>query len=174
LFQGATAFGPQIKVINTNNLKASVIIPENYIGKVGKGSSVTIFIPDLNTSINGTITFTSMSIDPNQRGFLAEVRIPYDGRLKPNQLAQVKILDNAANSAVTVPINVVQSDDKGKYIYIAESAGNGRVIATKRSVLMGSFFGDRVEVKSGLKNSDLIITEGYQNIYEGHLLKLNN
>jgi membrane fusion protein, multidrug efflux system len=173
IFQGATAFGPQIKVINTSSLKASVVIPENYIGKVGKGSSVTVFIPDLNTTINGTISFTSMSIDPNQRGFLAEVRIPYDGRLKPNQLAQVKILDYAANSAVTVPINVVQTDDKNKYIFIAENAGNGKVIATKRNVLIGSFFGDRVEVKSGLKNSDLIITEGYQNIYEGQQIKLS-
>lgn len=174
LFAGATSFGPQIKVVNTNNLKASVIVPENYIGRIGKGSSVVVYIPDLNANINGTITFTSMSIDVNQRGFLAEVRIPYDSRLKPNQLAQVKILDYAANSAVTVPINIIQTDDKSKYIYIAENAGNGKIIATKRSITLGSFFGERVEVKGGLRNTDLIITEGYQNIYEGQLLKLAN
>jgi RND family efflux transporter MFP subunit len=174
LFSGATGQGPQIKVINTSSLKATVNIPENYIGRVSKGSAVVIFIPDLNKEINGAITFTSMSVDPNQRGFIADVRIPYDPKLKPNQLAQVKILDYAANSAVTVPINVIQNDDQGKYIYVAEKSSNGKITATKRKVTMGPFFGDRVEIKGGLQNSDLIITEGYQNIYEGQLLKLAN
>jgi membrane fusion protein, multidrug efflux system len=173
LFAGATAFGPQIKVINTSSLKTTVNIPENYIGRVSKGSSVVIFVPDLNTTINGVITFTSMSVDPNQRGFIAEIKIPYDSRLKPNLLAQVKILDYAANSAVTVPINVVQNDDKGKYIYVAERSSNGKITAAKRQINVGAFFGDRVEVKNGLNNSDLIITEGYQNIYEGQILKLD-
>ena len=173
LFSGATGFGPQIKIINTSSLKVTVIIPENYIGRVGKGSVVSIFIPDLNQTIAGTIAFTSMSIDPNQRGFVADVKIPYDSRLKPNLLAQVKILDYQANSAVTVPINIVQTDDKGKYIYIAEKSSNGKVTATKRMVNLGAFFGDRVKV-DGLRNSDLIITEGYQNIYEGQLLKIAN
>jgi membrane fusion protein, multidrug efflux system len=174
LFAGATAFGPQIKVINTSSLKATVNIPENYINRVGKGSKVIVFIPDLNRTINGTITFTSLSVDPNQRGFTADVRIPYDKQLKPNQLAQVKIVDYEASGATTVPINIVQSDEKGKYIYVAEKSSNGKITAAKRPISVGAFFGDRVEVKTPLGKTDLIIIEGYQNIYEGQLLKLAN
>lgn len=174
LFSGATQFGPQIKVVNTSSLKATVNIPENYITRVGKGSRATVFIPDVKKSIEGTITFTSMSVDPNQRGFSADVRIPYDPQLKPNQLAQVKIVDYISpNNSITVPINVVQTDDKGKYLYIAEKSSNGKVFAVKRSVETRQFFGEMVEV-IGLKPTDEIIVEGYQNIYEGQLLKLAN
>ncbi len=172
LFSGATGFGPQIKVINTSSLKASVIIPENYINRVSKGTKAVVQVPDLNRTIEGTITFTSMSVDPNQRGFIADIKIPYDAKLKPNQLAQVKLLDYEANGAVTVPINIIQTDEQGKYIYIAEKSSNGKVTATKRMLQVKSFFGDRVQVE-GLRNQDLIITEGYQNIYEGQLLKLS-
>lgn len=174
LFAGATAFGPQIKVVNTNSLKAVVNIPENYITRVGKGSSATVFIPDANRSYNGTINFTSMSVDPNQRGFMADVRIPYDGSLKPNQLAQVKIVDFVANNAITIPINIVQSDDKGKYIYVAQRSSNGKIVGAKRTIVLGSYFGEAVEVRAGLQQNDQIIIEGYQNIYEGQLLKLSN
>jgi RND family efflux transporter MFP subunit len=174
LFAGATGFGPQIKVVNTSSLKATVNIPENYVSRVGKGSKVIVYVPDLNKRIEGVISFTSMSIDINQRGFVADIKIPYDRLLKPNQLAQIKILDYEANSAVTVPINVVQSDDKGRYIYIAETSSNGRITAAKRQVSIGAFFNERVEIKGGLRNSDLIIVEGYQNIYEGQIVKLSN
>ncbi len=174
LFAGATAFGPQIKVVNTSSLKAVVTIPESYITRVGKGSSVTVFIPDANRSYNGTISFTSMSVDPNQRGFEADVRIPYDASLKPNQLAQIKIVDFVANNAITLPINIVQSDDKGKYIFVAEKSSNGKIYAARRPIILGSFFGEAVEIKSGLKPTDEIIIEGYQNIYEGQILKTAN
>jgi membrane fusion protein, multidrug efflux system len=174
LFAGATQMGPQIKVVNTSSLKATVTIPENYITRVGKGSTATVFIPDANKKYNGTISFTSMSVDPNQRGFVAEVRIPYDGSLKPNQLAQVKIVDFVANNAITVPVNIVQSDDKGKYIYVAETSSNGKIIGAKRPIILGAFFGEAVEVKAGIKPTDQIIIEGYQNIYEGQILKLAN
>ena len=174
LFAGATGLGPQIKVINTSSLKATVNIPENYMNRITKGATVQVIVADLNRTINGNITFTSMNVDPNQRGFTADIKIPYDAALKPNQLAQIRILDYAANSAITVPINIVQSDENSKYLFIAEKSSNGTITAVKRNVQVGAFFGDMVEIKGGLKNADLIITQGYQNIYDGQLLKLTN
>jgi membrane fusion protein, multidrug efflux system len=174
LFGGVGAFGPQIKVVNTSALKAIVNVPENYITRIGKGSKAEVFIPDAQKRITGSITFTSMSVDPNQRGFTAEVRIPYDQQLKPNQLAQVKIIDFEAPNAITVPINIIQSDDKGKYIFVSETSSNGKIYAAKRSIVLGAFFGEAVEIKAGIKATDAIIVEGYQNIYEGQLLKLAN
>jgi RND family efflux transporter MFP subunit len=174
LFAGATAFGPQIKVVNTSSLKATVVVPENYIAKVGKGSRAAVFIPDLQRTIDGTISFTSMNVDPNQRGFIAEVRIPYDKQLKPNQLAQVRIVEQEIPNAITVPINIVQTDDAGKYVYVTIQSSNGKIYAARKPITTGSFFGDLVEVKTGLNITDNIIVEGYQNIYEGQLVKLNN
>lgn len=170
LFQGvAQGVGPQIKVINTGSLKVVVNVPENHIGRVGRGSKVEILIPDLDRTIEGTISFTGQSIDPNQRGFIAEIKIPSDARLKPGQVAQVKILDYAAGSAVTVPVNIVQTDDKGKYVYVAVME-SGKLVARKREVFVGEFYNDQIEVKRGLNNGDQVIVEGYQDLYDGQYL----
>lgn len=169
MFQGMTQAGPQIKVINTGTLKIVVNVPETHIGRISRGSKVEVSIPDLNRTFESTISFTSQSIDPNQRGFVAEIKIPSDPRLKPNQVAMVKILDYAAGSAVTVPVNTVQTDDKGKYVYVAVNE-SGKLLARKRPVIVGEFYNDQIEIKSGLNNGDQVVTEGYQDLYDGQPL----
>ncbi|HMJ47259.1 MAG TPA: efflux RND transporter periplasmic adaptor subunit, partial [Ferruginibacter sp.] len=84
-FTGMTSQGTyQIKIVNTSNLKAVANVPENYIGRLKKGSPVLISIPDLQKTIQSSISLISQSIDPTLRGFVAEAKIPNDPTLKPN------------------------------------------------------------------------------------------
>jgi multidrug efflux pump subunit AcrA (membrane-fusion protein) len=78
----------------------------------------------------------------------------------------MKILDYEAKAAIAVPINVVQSDEKNKYVYVAERAGD-KLIARKRIVNVGEAYNGLIEIKGGLNGGDLIITEGYQVVYDG-------
>ena len=159
-----------IKIVNTNSLKMMANIPENYISRVKKGSKVEIVVPDLNNRvITSSISLVSQSIDPNTRGFIAEASIPYDANLKPNQVANMRIQDYAADQAISIPINVVQSDEKGKYVFVVEKKGE-QLLARKKSIYLGESYGGVVEVKSGLNAGDILITEGYQNLYEGQIL----
>jgi multidrug efflux pump subunit AcrA (membrane-fusion protein) len=41
-FVGATAAGPQIRIVNTNDLKIVADVPENYLSKISVGSNVEI------------------------------------------------------------------------------------------------------------------------------------
>ena len=61
----------------------------------------------------------------------------------------MKILDYEAKDAITVSVNVVQSDEKGKYVYVAEKSG-GKIIARKKSVIAGESYNGIIEIKSGL------------------------
>jgi multidrug efflux pump subunit AcrA (membrane-fusion protein) len=47
---------------------------------------------------------------------------------------------------------------------------NGKNIARKRQITIGELYGDKLEIKSGLQAGDVIITDGYQNLYDGQLL----
>ncbi len=169
-FQGMTAAGPQIKIVNTSNLKVVTNIPENYLTRVHKGSTIEINIPDANKKLTSTISLISQSIDPNKLGFVAEARIPVDPALKPNQSAIVQIMDYAANNAVVIPVNMVQSDETSKYVYVLTKLSNGKSVAKKQTVIIGEVYGNNVEIKAGLKAGDQLITEGYQNIYDGQLI----
>ncbi|MBK8611296.1 MAG: efflux RND transporter periplasmic adaptor subunit [Chitinophagaceae bacterium] len=169
-FQGMGAMGPQIKIVNTSNLKVVTNIPENYLTRISRGSTVEINIPDANKKLTSKISLISQSIDATSRGFIAEARIPADPALKPNQSAIVRILDYAAANAVVIPVNTVQTDESGKYVYVLVATGKGISVAKKLSVLIGEVYGNEVEIKAGLKAGDQLITEGYQNIYDGQLV----
>jgi membrane fusion protein, multidrug efflux system len=170
-FSGMGATGPQIKIVNTSSLKVVTNVPENYLTRMHKGSQVQITIPDAaNKKINSSISLISQSIDPLQRGFVAEAKIPYDVRLKPSQSAVVKILDYAAANVVVIPINVVQSDETGKYVYVQIKSSNGKTLAHRIIVVIGEVYGEMVEIKAGLKAGDQLVTEGFQNLYEGQMI----
>lgn len=172
-FSGMGATGPQIKIVNTSSLKIVTSVPENYLTRIHKGSPVLVQVPDANKKFNSTISLISQSIDPLQRGFMAESRIPYDAALKPSQSAVVKILDYAAANAVVIPVNVIQSDETGKYVYILTKSSNGKTTAHRVTVLIGEAYGESVEIKSGLKAGDQLVTEGFQNLYEGQTITTN-
>ncbi|GAB2838071.1 efflux RND transporter periplasmic adaptor subunit [Ferruginibacter profundus] len=161
---------PQIKIVNTSSLKAVVNVPENYLTRMHKGSQVQIFIPDANKTVNSTISLISQSIDPSQRGFIAEAKIPYDAILKPSQSAVVKILDYAAANVIVIPVNVIQSDETGKYVYVLTQSSNGKTTAHRVTVAIGEVYGEKVEIKAGLKAGDQLVTEGFQNLYEGQTI----
>ena len=167
IFQGMTQAGPQIKIVNTSNLKVVTNIPENYLTRVSRGSVVEINIPDANKKLTSSISLISQSVDPTSRGFIAEAKIPVDAALKPNQSAIMRILDYAAPNAVVIPVNTVQSDETSKYVYLLTKLSNGKTVAKKQVVVIGEVYGNNVEIKAGLKAGDQLITEGYQNIYDG-------
>ena len=170
IFQGMTATGPQIKIVNTSSLKVVSSIPENYLTRIHKGSVVEINIPDANKKLTGAITLISQSIDATLRGFITETKIPYDPTLKPNQSAILHIRDYEATNAIVISVNAVQSDESGKYVFIMNKLGNGKTVAQRKSVIIGEVYNNRVEIKGGLNAGDQLVTEGYQNLYEGQLI----
>jgi membrane fusion protein (multidrug efflux system) len=165
-FTGMGSMGPQIKIVNTSSLKVVADIPENYLSSVGKGSAVTVNVPDAKKVYQTSISFAGASINSATRGFTVEAKLPSDGILKPNMLSTVHILDYKAPKAVIIPINIVQTDEAGKYVYVS-SKENGKEVARKKAIGLGLVYGEKAEVKAGLSGDEQIITEGYQTLYDG-------
>jgi membrane fusion protein (multidrug efflux system) len=158
-----------IRIVNKSILKVTGNIPENYISNVQKGTPVIVQLPDANKTFNTTVSFVGAGIDPNSRGFVAEAKLPSDPALKPNQVALMKIRDYSSANTITIPLNTLQNDEKGKYVLVA-SEESGKLFARKRPVTIGKLSGNLLEVTSGLKDGDKLITEGYTGLYEGQQL----
>ena len=170
IFVGMTALGAQIKIVNTSSLKVVSSIPENYMGAVQVGSAAIVQMPDIGRIYNGSVSYIGASIDLLNRGFNVEVRLPSDAALKPNQLALVKIRDYAAANAISIPLKTLQDDQEGKFVIIASTEA-GKLIARKRPVTVGMINGSNIEIKSGLKGGEQLVTEGYNGLYEGQEIK---
>lgn len=167
MFVGNSPAGPQIRIVNTSNLKVVAQVPENYVGQIDVGSPLEIILPDENNrTINATINVVGKVIDPTSRTFTIEAKIPANANLKPNQIAKVHIKDYTNKNAITIPVNVLQNDDKGKFVMVAAQE-NGKMIARKRMVTVGQLYNDELEVTSGLAAGDQLIVEGFQGLYDG-------
>jgi RND family efflux transporter MFP subunit len=169
-FSPQTASMAGIRIVNTNDLKVVAAVPENYLSRVGVGTNLLITLPEQNNdTVRAKVNVVGKVINPNTRAFEVEARIPTGKNLKPNQLAMVKIQDYASSTAISIPVNTLQNDEKGKFVMVAVKE-NGKMIARKRAVNVGELYGDRLEVRSGLQTGDTLIVEGFQGLYDGQLI----
>jgi len=166
--------GQQLQVVGNNDLKVTVNVPENYADRVKIGSVLNVKLPELNNeTITTTVNVVGKVIDPVTRSFYVEGKIPADKKLRANQLAMINIQDYSMPDAITIPVNTLQTDDKGKYVLVAVEE-KGKLVARKKPVVVGELYGDRLEVKSGLAAGDNIITEGFQSLYDGQSIMVAN
>jgi len=164
---GDLFMGPgQIKIVNTTRLKLTTMVPENYAGKVKLGTETSLNFPDIQKIVAVKISVVGNVIDPLSRSFYVEAKLPIDKNFRPNQLVQVKIKDYEKKNAISAPINLLQIDEKGKFIYVAITE-NGKLVARKKAVIAGQYYGNNIEILSGLVSGDVIITEGYQSLFDG-------
>ncbi len=68
--------------------------------------------------------------------------------------ADVTIVTEVSDHALVIPVEAFYSDDDGDYCYTVE---NGRV--SKKYVTAGINNGDEVEIKEGLAEGDIVITD---------------
>jgi membrane fusion protein, multidrug efflux system len=116
------------------------------------------------------VTFVGKNIDPLSRTFTVEVKLPSHKDLRPNMTATVKVIFHTEPSTLVVPINVIQTLNDEKILYVAEVDGK-ETVARKKKVIIEGVFGSQAQV-SGLKAGDKIITVGYQGLNDGDLIKL--
>lgn len=169
LFTGIGATGPQIQIINNNDLSIEVDIPENYATEAKVGAEVLVEIPAINKTFKTTIARISQSVNAASVGFRAVGSIPSTAGLKPNMSASVKILSHSSARAVVIPVNIVQSDEEGKYVYLMVE-NEGKKTARKVRVRLGELYGGQIEILSGLQAGDKLVTKGYQDLYEGQVI----
>lgn len=169
-FAAASASQMGIRIVNTGTLKITANVPEAYQTKVKEGTNLVVTLPeDNNKSINTKVSVVGKIIDPSTRSFYIEGRVSGNSSFRPGQIAMVRIQDYSVSNAITVPINTIQNDDKGKFVMVAETA-NGKKVAKKKPVTVGMLYGDTLEVKSGLQAGDVLIADGFQGLYDGQLI----
>ncbi|RYY60193.1 MAG: efflux RND transporter periplasmic adaptor subunit [Chitinophagaceae bacterium] len=171
-FSAATAGNPAtgIRIVNTGDLKVLVQVPENYLGRIQVGSPLRVTLPESNNRVIMTkVTVAGQLIDPVTRSFFIEARLPNDKSLRPNQVALAQIQDYNTDDAITIPVNTLQNDEKGKFVLVA-AMENNKMVARKKVVQIGEIYRDRLEVKSGLAAGDKVITDGFQGLYDGQLI----
>ena len=162
-----------MRIVNLSNMYISTEVPETYIGKLKVGSLVNVSLTSLGKTYQGRVRQVGNNINPANRSFGIEVSVPNPGNLlRPNQVAKLQIIDYTKKNAIVVPTNTIQSSGDGtKFVYIANNVNGKTGVAKKVVVKTGQSSENVTEILSGIKTTDVIVTEGINTISEG--TKLN-
>ena len=165
---------PCFRIVNFSRAKAIADVSEAYSSKIKSGDPVKVFLPDLDTEISATVTFSSKYINPTNRTFIVEALLPPSPSLtfRANMIAVVRIKDYSNPGSLTVPQNYIQSGrDDGHFIFVVEEK-DGKFYARKRTVTTFITYNGLTEIIDGLNEGDKIITTGFKDLYDGQLIAL--
>jgi RND family efflux transporter MFP subunit len=159
------------RVVAFRNLKVTAEVSEAYSAKVKVGDNIVVQFPDINKSVNAKVSFVSKYINPINRTFLIETKL-LDGidNLKANMIAILQINDYHSEKAIQLPMNVIQSDLTGTYVYVVRPKEKFNA-AFKQPVVLGTSYNGIAEVVEGLSVGDKVISSGYQEIVDGEYVR---
>ena len=159
------------RVLAFKNLKVSAEVSEAYSAKVKVGDKLIVLFPDINKQYETKVDFVSKYINPVNRTFIIETKI-LDGfnDLKANMIAIIQINDYHSDNAIQVPMNVIQSDQTGSYVYVVRSKDKYNA-AFKQPVTLGISYNGVAEVLKGLAVGDKVISVGYQELVDGEYIR---
>ena len=166
---------PLFRVMNLSNIKIKADVAESYSKKVKAGDKIKIFFPDLQTEIDANISFASKYIDPLNRTFRVETKLPHVDNLKPNMIAKLKIIDYENANTISVSSNCIQTTESGSYVVIVKAQTNSKgeaqaFVAERRTINAGKSSDGKTEILSGLNEGDMVITTGYQELNNGQAI----
>jgi RND family efflux transporter MFP subunit len=165
-----------IRLLNLDEMYAEAEIPEVYIQTVNEGKKIDVYIPVLQDTIQAVISQVNNYINPENRSFKIEARVENEGwKIKPNMNAKLRIADYVADSAISVPKNIISEDAEGKkYLYVATDREKNVAVAKKTFVDLGRSEGDRYEILNGLSAGASVIEEGARTVLDGQKVEILN
>jgi RND family efflux transporter MFP subunit len=163
----AVSPGMGVVILSSNSdLEVRVEFPENYIGNFKKGDEVLVYFPDLEKdTLTLKISSISQVIDTKNRTMTAIIKVPNElKQVRPNMTCVTKFALYSVEEAIVIPINLVQRDNGREFVYLAKKLDDGTYNTEKRIVKTGVDYNDKVEILFGLKEQDLLITFGANDV----------
>lgn len=161
---GGAQGGPIFAVAQIDTLRILVSVPEGYATSVKRGMSAKVFVQERRGKpVNGVVTRSASSLDPNTRTMLAEVDIDNrDRSLYPGMYSVVTFEQVRGQAPLTVPGDaVIVRDDKTTVATVR----NNKVHLVP--VQIGRDYGPSVEIIGGLQDGDTVVTTVTDGVREG-------
>ncbi len=164
--------GSNSLIITLDDLKKIIIdikVPENYVGILKPGLKAEIINSAFNKTFRGKVESISSRIDPSTRSILARIIVDNSRfEIIPGQLMTVKIIYNEINQ-IGVPESAVTIQGDTAFVYVVNAN-----TAEKKNIKIGKRNFGKVSVVSGLKEGDIVISEGVSKVRNKAKIKIIN
>jgi len=157
---------PLFVVSDIRKIKVSAFIPENELHNIRLGQTARVLIPSLDNTFDGKIIEVGSAADVASRAFSVKIEVENRGMLiRPGMIAEVKIVTGQDQKILLIPAGSILHDfNNQSFVYIIDGSPGK---AFRRNVSLGRAINDKIEVISGLKETDMVVSGGQQKLVDG-------
>lgn len=147
-----------------SEIKLDFTVPSQYLSKLKVGQKIAARTDAIADEVfKGRVQSIDTRIDPVSRSIFVRAIIPNpDLKLKPGLLMRVD-LKEAKREALMVPEESIVGRGRNHFVFVVGEDD----LAQLNKVALGERIPGFVEIKSGIKESDLVVTRGVINLCDG-------
>jgi RND family efflux transporter MFP subunit len=155
---------PVVRLSQNNMLRLIIQVPESAVSRIHLGAPVDVKVQALGRDFQGTVARFSEQLNPDTRTMETEVDVPNPTlELVPGMYAYASITTEAARGVLVAPVQAI--DRQGNTATVMTVTRDGRL--EPRTVVTGLEAPDRVEVRSGVGEGDLVVIGGRAQLKAG-------
>ncbi len=154
---------PLMSILNDSSVFATANIYEKDLNRVKEGQELTVKIASLpDRTFRGKISLIGSTVEGESRAVPVKALLDNsEGILKPGMFAELEILtEKTAANILAIPVSAVVEANGKQLVYVK----NGNAFQAVE-VELGQTSGDLVEIKSGLFEGDLIVSQRAPQLY---------
>ena len=152
-----------LRLIRQNRLEWRADLPEAQLAQVRVGQDVILD----GSGVHGRVRAVTPGVDSSTRTGTAYVDLPQPKQVQPGAYVQGRILIGRG-AGLVVPISAVLRRDGHAYVFVVRDGKH----ATRVRVEPGSSDGGQVEIHSGLKAGEQVVSAGAGFLSDGDLIRI--
>ncbi|MBE0424614.1 MAG: efflux RND transporter periplasmic adaptor subunit [Lutibacter sp.] len=164
---------PTVRLLNLDNVYVEADVTETYLPIIKQGTETVVHFPSINKEMNSKISQVGNYINPANRSFKIRINIDNkDQSIKPNLLADIKIVD-FETTGIIIPATLVQQDQTGNNYVFTVVTENNRQKVVKNIITIGNEYNHEIYVSEGLKATDTLVNAGARFVKDGDKVKIS-
>ena len=157
---------PVVRLSENGLLRLILPVPESVVPTVHIGQQVEVRVPTLNRTFPGKVARFSDKVSYQTRTMDTEVDVPNPSLvLIPGMYAEVNLTLARHSAVIAVPVMAIDQDAAGGSGSVMVITPNNRVEV--RHVALGLETANRVEIRSGLNDGDMVVLTGRASLKAG-------
>jgi membrane fusion protein (multidrug efflux system) len=156
-------------------------LPQQTIAQLKVGQSVTVQSDSWpGKTFSGKITTIQPNVEKDTRNIAVEATLPNPtSELTPGMFATVTVTVGKPEPFLTLPQSAITFNPYGDIVFIVNDKGkddDGKPLytVTQRFITTGETRGDQIQILTGLKKGDVVVTSGQLKLQNDSRIKINN
>ena len=165
---------PIVSLQKLDPINLDFTLPERHLKQIANHQQISATVQAYPDQIfTGRIIAIDPAIEDNTRSVRVRARLDNpDKRLRPGMFVEVRIDSNEAKPVLTLPDTAITYNPYGNSVFLIEKREQNLIVQS-RQVVTGQTRQGRVEVVSGLKSGDQVVSAGQVKLRNGMPVRID-